>query len=108
MSFLFPAALAIAVLVGVPVAAHFLRRGQAREVTFPGASLVPAARATAKQRARLEDRGLLALRALLILALALLGASPLMQCSRLSVARPRSEEHTSELQSREKLVCRLL
>ena len=88
MSFLFPAALAIAVLVGVPVAAHFLRRGQAREVTFPGASLVPAARATAKQRARLEDRGLLALRAALIVALALLGASPLMQCSRLSVARP--------------------
>lgn len=88
MSFLFPAALAIAVLVGAPIAAHFLRRGQAREVTFPGASLVPAARATAKQRARLEDRGLLALRAALILALALLGASPLMQCSRLSVARP--------------------
>src|SRR5690606_40402871 len=28
--------------------------------------------------------------------------------SRSSKARPRSEEHTSELQSREKLVCRLL
>jgi hypothetical protein len=88
MSFLFPLALAVAVLVGAPLAAHFLRRGQAREVTFPAASLVPTARATAKQRARLEDRGLLALRSALVVALALLGASPLMRCSRLSVARP--------------------
>lgn len=88
MSFLFPLALAVAVLVGAPIAAHFLRRGQAREIVFPAASLVPAARATAKQRARLEDRGLLALRAALVVALALLGASPLVRCSRLSIARP--------------------
>lgn len=88
MSFLFPAALAIAVLIGAPIAAHYLRRGQAREVVFPGASLVQPARATARQRARLEDRGLLILRGVLVLALALLGASPLMRCSRLTVARP--------------------
>ncbi len=88
MSFLLPAALLVALLVGAPLAAHFLRRGRAVEVEFPAASLVPEARSTAKQRARLEDRALLGLRALLILALALLGASPLFRCSRLSVARP--------------------
>src|SRR5204863_5358611 len=30
------------------------------------------------------------------------------QCPRMSAQRPRSEEHTSELQSRRDLVCRLL
>jgi hypothetical protein len=88
VSFLLPAALLVALLVGAPLAAHFLRRGRATELEFPATSLVPEARSTARQRARLEDRALLALRSLLILALALLGASPLLRCSRLSVARP--------------------
>ncbi len=88
MSFLLPAALLVALLVGAPFAAHFLRRGRAKEVEFPAASLVPEARSTARQKARLEDRWLLALRALIVLSLALLGASPLMHCSRLAVARP--------------------
>src|SRR3712207_8180401 len=34
--------------------------------------------------------------------------SPLASSSRVDVAAPRSEEHTSELQSRQYLVCRLL
>lgn len=88
MSFLLPAALLVALLVGAPVAAHFLRRGRTNELEFPAVSLVPEARSTARQRARLEDRWLLALRALLVVALALLGASPLMRCERFSVARP--------------------
>jgi hypothetical protein len=88
VNFLLPAALLVALLIGAPLAAHFLRRGRATELEFPATSLVPEARSTAKQRARLEDRALLALRSLLILALALLGASPLLRCSRLSVARP--------------------
>src|SRR5436309_10090707 len=37
------------------------------------------------------------------------GGMPLIECSRSSFGRAaRSEEHTSELQSRENLVCRLL
>ncbi len=88
MTFLLPAALAVGLFVAAPIIAHFLRRGRAREIPFAAAVLVPQARSVARQRARLEDRWLLALRALMILALAVLGASPLMQCSRLSVARP--------------------
>src|SRR5437016_7116552 len=34
--------------------------------------------------------------------------SPLSVCARMSLAKPRSEEHTSELQSLTNLVCRLL
>lgn len=88
MTFLVAAALAIAVLVAVPIAAHLLRRGRAEERDFPPAALVPAAPPVARQRSRLEDRALLAVRGSIIVALALLGATPFVSCSRLSLSRP--------------------
>lgn len=87
MSFVVTAALAVGLLVLVPIVAHLLRRGRSTEREFPPAALVPPAPPVARQRSRLEDRALLAARALVIAALALLGATPLVRCSRLSVAR---------------------
>lgn len=87
MSFLVAAALAVGLLVALPIAAHLLRRGRAREQEFPPAALVPVAPPVARQRSRLEDRALLGIRGLMIAALALLGATPLVRCSRLSLSR---------------------
>ena len=87
MSFLVAAALGVGLFVAIPIAAHLLRRGRARERAFPPAALVPAARSVARERATLEDRLLLALRGLLILILALIGATPFVRCSRLSLSR---------------------
>jgi hypothetical protein len=87
MSFGFAAALLVGLLVAAPFAAHLLRRGRTREFEFPGTHLVPETPPTSKKRSRLDDRVLLSLRSLLVLALAVLGATPFVQCSRLSVAR---------------------
>lgn len=87
MSFVTGLALAVGLLVGLPLLAHLLRRGKTQEFEFPAARLVPEQAVTSRQRTRLEDRLLLAVRALTILALAILGATPLAQCSRLSVQR---------------------
>lgn len=87
MTFLLPLALALGLLIGVPILAHARRSGTPRPLAFPAARLVQATLSTAKQRSFLEDRFLLTLRALLLVALALLGASPLVRCSRLSLAR---------------------
>jgi hypothetical protein len=87
MSFAVAAALFVGLLVALPAVAHLLRRGRARELPFPPASMVPAARTVARRERRLEDRVLLGVRALSVLALALLGATPLVQCSRLTLAR---------------------
>ena len=87
MSFVVGLALAIGALVVVPFVAHLLRRSRAEEREFPPAHLVPVAEPVARQRSRLEDRLLLAVRALMVLALAVLGATPLVRCSRLSIAR---------------------
>lgn len=87
MSFLVAAALAVGLLVVVPVLAHLLRRSRAEERDFPPAHLVPKAQPVARQRSRLEDRALLSIRALMVLALAVLGATPLVRCSRLAIAR---------------------
>jgi Mg-chelatase subunit ChlD len=87
MSFLVAAALFVGLLVALPALAHLLRRGRAREQPFPPAALVRAARTVARRERKLEDRALLALRALAVLLLAVLGASPLVRCSRLSLAR---------------------
>jgi hypothetical protein len=87
MSFAVAAALLVGLLVALPAVAHLLRRGRAREQPFPPASLVPAARTVARRERRLEDRALLGVRALSVLLLALLGATPLVQCSRLTLAR---------------------
>jgi len=87
VSFLVAAALGVGLFVAIPIAAHLLRRGRARERDFPPTALVPAARSVARERATLEDRLLLAIRALLIACLAVIGATPFVQCSRLSLTR---------------------
>jgi hypothetical protein len=87
MNFVVALALAIGVLVAVPIVAHLLRRGRADEREFPPAALVPVAPPLARQQSRIEDRALLGVRSLLILALAVIGATPLLQCSRLSLSR---------------------
>jgi Mg-chelatase subunit ChlD len=87
MSFVVWAALAIAGLVVGPIVAHLLRRGRAREREFPAAALVPPLTSTARQRSRLEDWPLLVVRSALIVGLAVLGATPLVRCDRLSLAR---------------------
>src|SRR5436190_8671434 len=87
MSFAVGAALLVGLLVALPAVAHLLRRGRARELPFPPASLVPAARTVARRERRIEDRVLLSVRALSVLLLAVLGATPLVQCSRLTLSR---------------------
>lgn len=87
MSFLVFAALGVGLFVAIPVAAHLLRRGHARERAFPPTALVPRARSVARERATLEDRLLLLIRGLVILCLAVIGATPFVRCSRLSLNR---------------------
>ncbi len=87
MSFLSAFALAVGFLVVAPYLAHRLRRQRAEERPFAGARLVPATPPKARSRAMLEDKALFAIRAASVVALALLGASPLVRCSRLALAR---------------------
>jgi Mg-chelatase subunit ChlD len=87
MSFLVAAALALSALVALPGVAHLFRRGRARPLPFPPAALVPSARTLARRERRLEDKLLLLVRALAIVVLAVIGATPLVQCSRLSLSR---------------------
>jgi Mg-chelatase subunit ChlD len=87
VSFVVWAALAIAGFVVAPVVAHLLRRGRAREQEFPATALVPRLTSTARERSRLEDWPLLILRSALIFGLAVLGATPMVRCERLSLAR---------------------
>ena len=49
MSFLVGAALAIGVLVVLPLVAHFLRRGRAKEQPFAAAALVKAVQTSARR-----------------------------------------------------------
>ncbi|MDP9034154.1 MAG: VWA domain-containing protein, partial [Myxococcota bacterium] len=88
MTFLSAFALAVALLVAAPYVAHRLRRRRAEEQTFPPARLVEPAPPKARRRSRLEDRTLLATRAAAVLGLAVLGATPFVQCSRLTLQRP--------------------
>lgn len=87
MSFAAAFALAIALLVAAPIAAHLLRRRKAEEQPFPAARLVPATPPTARKRSLLEDRALFVVRALAVVGLAILGATPFVRCSRLALAR---------------------
>ena len=87
MSFVTWAALAIGTLIVAPLLAHLLRRRPPIEQPFAAVALVPPSPAVTKRRRALEDRALLGLRALCILGLGLLGATPLLRCSRLSIAR---------------------
>jgi von Willebrand factor type A domain/Aerotolerance regulator N-terminal len=79
--------LAIALFAVLPYVAHRLRRRQADAQVFPPTRLVPAANPKARRRSKLEDRGMLALRFIALALLALLAATPLVRCSRLSLAR---------------------
>ena len=88
MTFLSTLALAAALLVAAPYLAHRLRRRRAEEQPFPPARLVLPSAPKARRRSRLEDRALFATRAASVLLLAVLGATPLVRCSRLSLARP--------------------
>ena len=88
MSFLVVAALGVGILVLAPLVAHLLRRGRTPERVFPPTALVSRLEAHSKERSRLEDRSLMSLRMAMVVALAVLGATPLVQCSRLSVDRP--------------------
>jgi len=88
VSFLVAAALAVGLLVLAPFVAHLLRRGRTPERTFPPTALVSRLEAHSRERAKLEDRSLMSLRMAMVVVLALLGATPLVQCSRLSVDRP--------------------
>jgi hypothetical protein len=87
MSFVTALALLVGVLVGAPLAAHLFRRRRSEEVPFAPARLVDPSPPAARRRSKLEDRALFAVRALSVLALALLGATPLVRCSKLSLAR---------------------
>jgi hypothetical protein len=87
MSFVTALALAVALLVAAPIAAHMLRRRRADERPFSAVALVPPTPPVARRRSRLEDRGLFAVRAAAVAALALLGATPLVTCSRLTIGR---------------------
>jgi hypothetical protein len=87
VTFITALALAIALLVAIPYAAHRLRRQKADERPFPPAHLVPAAPPRARRKSALEDRALFSVRSLAVVVLALLGASPFVRCSRLSLHR---------------------
>jgi hypothetical protein len=87
LSFLSWAALAVGLLVVAPLVAHLLRRRPPDEEAFAATRLVPARTAVAQRRTAIEDRALFAIRAAAVLLLALLGATPLLKCSRLSLAR---------------------
>lgn len=87
MSFVVTLALLIGLLTAVPILAHLLRRGRAKEVAFPPTRFVPTQEHVAKRRSRLEDRLLLTLRASIIVLLALIGATPLLRCDRAVLAR---------------------
>lgn len=79
--------LLVATLVALPYFAHRLKRRHAEERAFAPLRLVPPRLPKARRRAELEDRWLLSLRFLAVIALAILGATPLMRCSRVSLAR---------------------
>lgn len=88
MSFLVPAALAIALLIGLPIAAHLLRRGRVPVRDFPPARwVVPQTAKVHHRKRRLRDRPLLAVRCVALLALAAMGAAPLVRCSGLALDR---------------------
>jgi len=88
VSFLTWAALGVAALVALPLLAHWLRRRPPQELPFAPARLVPAGAAHAHRRSGIEDKTLFVIRAIAVVSLAVLGATPLVRCSRLSIARP--------------------
>lgn len=88
MTFLSTLALAIALLVVVPYAAHRLRRRRSDVLPFAAIRLLDPSPPAARRRSRVEDVPLFFVRAAAILVLALLGASPFVRCARQSIERP--------------------
>ncbi|HMJ51657.1 MAG TPA: VWA domain-containing protein [Polyangiaceae bacterium] len=87
MTFVYAAALAVAILAVAPFVAHLLQRRRADERDFPPARLVPPSQPVARRRRRIDDRALYAVRTVAVLALALLGATPFARCSSLALGR---------------------
>jgi hypothetical protein len=87
VSFVYVLGLAVGLLAIAPYLAHRLRRRKADERAFAAARLVDPAPPRARSRSKLEDHALFATRVASVAGLALLGASPLVRCSRLSLAR---------------------
>jgi hypothetical protein len=76
MAFLAPAFLALAVLAGVPLLVHLLRRKVGRVVDFPAVRYLERMEQEHSRDLRLRNRLLLLLRLLAVLALALAAARP--------------------------------
>lgn len=76
MGFTLPLALALSALVGLPIAAHLVRRRDVPRVSLPTIALLRASTAANRKRVRLDDRGLLALRILGVAIVALAAAAP--------------------------------
>jgi len=87
VSFLTVAALFASLLVGLPLAAHLLRRRHAEERFFPPTVWLSATPPNARRRSRIEDRALLIVRILGVLGLTILGATPFVSCSHLALER---------------------
>jgi hypothetical protein len=87
MTFIYAAALGIALLVAAPFIAHLLQRRRADERDFPPARLVPPSPPVARRRRHIDDRALYGVRTAAVLALALLGATPFVRCSSLALGR---------------------
>ncbi|HYW30976.1 MAG TPA: BatA domain-containing protein [Gemmatimonas sp.] len=77
MGFLAPALLGLAVLAGVPLLVHLLRRRVARTVDFPAVRYLTRMEQEHSQEMRLRHRLLLLLRILAVLALAFAAARPI-------------------------------
>ena len=80
MTFLTAGALAIALLVLVPLVAHLLQRGRRDAIGFPLVRLVLPTPKLSSRRGTLRDKILLTLRIALIVSLAVIGAVPLVRC----------------------------
>ncbi|MFO0617382.1 MAG: BatA domain-containing protein [Polyangiaceae bacterium] len=78
-------ALAIALFVAAPIAAHWLRRKRTDDKRFPPARFLERSEPTARRRSMVDDPLLFALRALSVIVLALLGATPFVSCSHVAV-----------------------
>lgn len=77
MAFLAPAFLALAVLAGVPLLVHFLRRRIGTIIEFPAVRYLARMEQEHNRERKLRHRVLLALRMLAVIALALAAARPL-------------------------------
>ena len=86
MGFLAPAFLALAVLAGVPLLVHLLRRRVGRTVEFPAVRYLARMEQEHSRELKLRHRLLLFLRILAVLALALAAARPMARIAGLGHA----------------------